>query len=114
MIWHAEREELVGAASLPAAAPPLSPVDRLASPRGFVAQLLVYNCDLDAADLRAALARVVELMPELACRAVADEVRRCRWRGARAFRGASGAAAGGAVWSSWDARASIWSSTAQA
>jgi hypothetical protein len=74
-----QSEELVGASALPAQAPALGIVDRLAAPRAFVAQLLLFEHALDADALRGALEQV---------RGAADAVLRCngcsRWRAAPA------------------------------
>lgn len=58
----------------------LSIVDRIAAPGAFMHQCLVFEQPLEAARLRAALARVLTLMPTLACRATQDAVRCVRGR----------------------------------
>jgi hypothetical protein len=83
--WRVEATALVGAAAAPAAPPPLSIVDRVAAPRAFMAVALAFAAPLDASRLRAGVERVLQLMPELACRAAAAAVRTCRrgrWSGA--------------------------------
>jgi hypothetical protein len=74
--WHIDSTEAVGGASVPTgSAPALSVVDRLASPSGFVPQMLLFENGLDVGWLRGGLSRVVELMPTLGCRAAVTEVK---------------------------------------
>jgi hypothetical protein len=79
--WTIDSEHDVGADSLPAVPPALSVVDRIASPRGYVTELLALAEPLDAGRLRAALARVVAQIPSLGCRAALDDVSRGRMAG---------------------------------
>lgn len=72
--WSIQSTELVQPVDLPSPTPVLNVVDRLAAPIGFINQALLFSEPLDSTVLRAAVQKVLLLIPTLSCRATKTEV----------------------------------------